>query len=193
MTSRVKPDSGLQSSLQSIIKNEKFKRMFVFGLRSVAEFCVPPNNNFVQNSLALIEQDAVPILCRTCITNREDVDAAALYVKIFWGISEAIKQQPEIQGSDEKSLKEKVMCENIGECLSIAIEASSKTTEYGLVELGFDAIMNYFRSGFPLDLEVRVMVDLFRLSAVSNLLLMKRVLGFMSRNCWLAVEGNIGK
>lgn len=150
---KIKPDSGLLPVLQSIIRNEKFKRMLTFGLRSIAEFCCPPNNNYIHNSLAVVDQNALPIICRIGLD--EDEDVSSLCIKILWGISESIQQLPEMMSSDGTiKLKDRAMKENIGECISMIIKTIVKTTDYECLEYAFDALINYYDCNLPLNIKV---------------------------------------
>lgn len=152
MASRLKFDSGLQPAISSIVKNEKFKRLLVFGLRNVAEFCVPPNNNYIFNSLAVIDQNAFPIVCRT--SNPNDEDVSALCIKVIWGVSEAIKKHPDMIDSSGMKYRDRAMAENIGDTLAMAISANIQTNDVGVLEFAFDALLNFYESDFALDVKV---------------------------------------
>lgn len=41
------PDAGVATAVQGVIQHQKFKRMLLFGLRSLSDFC-NPNNQLYQ-------------------------------------------------------------------------------------------------------------------------------------------------
>lgn len=152
---KIKPDSGLRLALQSILKNEKFKNVLVFALRSVSDFCIATNSNHVHNSLAVLDQNALPVICRICLASGHDEEMSSLCIKVLWGISVAIKKHPEIVGSDNQTkLKDKVNTESISKSISTAIAAVSKSTDYTFLQYALDALANYHEANFKLDIGV---------------------------------------
>lgn len=160
---KLKCDSGLLAALQSFNKDDKFKIVQVFALRSIAEYCTPPNANFLQNSLAVIEGNSLAAICRIA-SSSADADVAALCVKCLWGISQLLltttnstEAAEASTGSDGKQLLKgkAVAAEEISKSLCICVKTLAKSAEYEILELGFDALINCYESGVALDGKVR--------------------------------------
>lgn len=53
------PDSGVSNAVSTIIEHQKFKKMLVFGLRSLSDLCNPSNQLYVENALYALERNVV--------------------------------------------------------------------------------------------------------------------------------------
>ncbi|AFZ80529.1 hypothetical protein BEWA_033840 [Theileria equi strain WA] len=64
-------DSGVATAVASIIQHQKFKKMLIFGLRSLADLCSPSLQLFVENSLDALDKNVVPGIL-TAVENFSD-------------------------------------------------------------------------------------------------------------------------
>ncbi|EZG69284.1 putative arginine N-methyltransferase, partial [Gregarina niphandrodes] len=89
-------EPGVQQAIVSVFKNQKFKRMMVFSIKSLSEFCVPPNNRYKENALSVVENPEFPRLLESISLFKEDEEVLVLFGKIFFGVSEGLKDEPRL-------------------------------------------------------------------------------------------------
>eukprot|EP01053_Blabericola_migrator_P012968 Blabericola_migrator_1__12967@NODE_85_length_14814_cov_131_925612_g76_i0_p1_GENE_NODE_85_length_14814_cov_131_925612_g76_i0NODE_85_length_14814_cov_131_925612_g76_i0_p1_ORF_typecomplete_len2624_score585_46Arm_2/PF04826_13/13Arm_2/PF04826_13/13Arm_2/PF04826_13/0_17Arm_2/PF04826_13/0_13Arm_2/PF04826_13/20Arm_2/PF04826_13/2_4e02Arm_2/PF04826_13/1_1e03Arm_2/PF04826_13/1Arm_2/PF04826_13/5_6e05KAP/PF05804_12/9_8e02KAP/PF05804_12/0_005KAP/PF05804_12/34KAP/PF05804_12/35KAP/PF05804_12/3_4e02KAP/PF05804_1 len=87
------PDAGIHDAIQQVLKNQKFKRMMVFGLRSLSDLCVPPSIKYKENSLATLESDAFDALIKASDNFKGDDEVLLLIGRVFFGVSDALKEE----------------------------------------------------------------------------------------------------
>eukprot|EP01054_Gregarina_sp_Poly1_P008217 Gregarina_sp_Poly_1__8216@NODE_477_length_8073_cov_152_830877_g386_i0_p1_GENE_NODE_477_length_8073_cov_152_830877_g386_i0NODE_477_length_8073_cov_152_830877_g386_i0_p1_ORF_typecomplete_len2623_score466_04KAP/PF05804_12/4_4e02KAP/PF05804_12/1_9KAP/PF05804_12/0_0024KAP/PF05804_12/17KAP/PF05804_12/3_3e02KAP/PF05804_12/5_2e02KAP/PF05804_12/0_00038KAP/PF05804_12/0_014Arm_2/PF04826_13/0_05Arm_2/PF04826_13/2_5Arm_2/PF04826_13/77Arm_2/PF04826_13/2e03Arm_2/PF04826_13/5Arm_2/PF04826_13/7_6e02Arm_2/PF04826 len=87
------PDAGIYDAIQSVLKNQKFKRMMVFGLRSLSDLCVPPTIRYKENALATLESEAFPALIAASENFKGDDEITLLLGRIFFGVSDVLKEE----------------------------------------------------------------------------------------------------
>eukprot|EP01056_Protomagalhaensia_sp_Gyna25_P005494 Protomagalhaensia_sp_Gyna_25__5493@NODE_730_length_2747_cov_3_750739_g569_i0_p3_GENE_NODE_730_length_2747_cov_3_750739_g569_i0NODE_730_length_2747_cov_3_750739_g569_i0_p3_ORF_typecomplete_len100_score19_25_NODE_730_length_2747_cov_3_750739_g569_i074373 len=87
------PDAAIHDAINSVLKNQKFKRMMVFGLRSLSDLCVPPTIKYKENSLATLESDAFEALIAASENFSGDDEVLLLIGRVFFGVSDALKEE----------------------------------------------------------------------------------------------------
>ncbi|UKJ87650.1 hypothetical protein MACJ_000088 [Theileria orientalis] len=54
------PDSGVSNAVSTIIEHQKFKKMLVFGLRSLSDLCNPSLQLYMENAVDALSKNVVP-------------------------------------------------------------------------------------------------------------------------------------
>eukprot|EP00923_Selenidium_pygospionis_P001038 GHVN01001571.1.p1 GENE.GHVN01001571.1~~GHVN01001571.1.p1 ORF type:complete len:2595 (+),score=325.02 GHVN01001571.1:17885-25669(+) len=137
------PDGSVATAVATVTENTKFKRMLLFGLRSLSDSCVPPNGKYKENSIDALERGVVPALTAATQTFIEDEETLALGAKILWGISEGIKDEP-----DEMLMQKMIDDGGIDAMVAIINTAPSDTD---LLDLAMDFVDNMAKAGVEID------------------------------------------
>lgn len=90
------PDPSIRNAIDSVHKNRHFKRMMVFGLRSLSDKCVPPTPNYKENSQTVLHSELKDFLAEAPIQFEKDEEVFCLLSKVYYGISEYLKTTSEI-------------------------------------------------------------------------------------------------
>eukprot|EP01053_Blabericola_migrator_P003639 Blabericola_migrator_1__3638@NODE_208_length_11399_cov_361_320155_g179_i0_p1_GENE_NODE_208_length_11399_cov_361_320155_g179_i0NODE_208_length_11399_cov_361_320155_g179_i0_p1_ORF_typecomplete_len2709_score643_44KAP/PF05804_12/0_0098KAP/PF05804_12/84KAP/PF05804_12/3_5e02KAP/PF05804_12/0_94KAP/PF05804_12/5_2e02KAP/PF05804_12/0_043KAP/PF05804_12/0_00018Arm_2/PF04826_13/1_6Arm_2/PF04826_13/1_6e02Arm_2/PF04826_13/9_9e02Arm_2/PF04826_13/1_2e03Arm_2/PF04826_13/73Arm_2/PF04826_13/0_07Arm_2/PF04826_13/6_6 len=86
-------DPSLDSTLQSISTNIDFKRMLVFGLRTLSQLSSSSNRQLVDNVFSSIEKGVLPMLQTIAEKHADDAEVINLLVKTLNGFMRALVQE----------------------------------------------------------------------------------------------------
>lgn len=86
-------DAGVATAVQSVIQHQKFKRMLLFGLRSLSDFCGPTNQLYQENALDAMERGVLTAIQTAVTSFSDDEDLLMLAARVIWAMSEAVKEE----------------------------------------------------------------------------------------------------
>uniref|UniRef100_A0A3B0MHG4 Anonymous antigen-1 n=1 Tax=Theileria annulata TaxID=5874 RepID=A0A3B0MHG4_THEAN len=98
------PDSGVSNAVSTIIEHQKFKKMLVFGLRSLSDLCNPSNQLYVENALEALERNVVKGILTAVENFGDDEDLVLCSTTIMSTMSQGCVEYRE----DENLLKKLV-------------------------------------------------------------------------------------
>ncbi|KFH17868.1 putative anonymous antigen-1 [Toxoplasma gondii MAS] len=87
------PDAGVATAVQSVIQHQTFKRMLLFGLRSLADFCSPSNQLYQENALDALDRGVLSAIQTAVTTFSDDDDLMLCASRVLWAMSVAIKEE----------------------------------------------------------------------------------------------------
>eukprot|EP00915_Cephaloidophora_sp_WS-2016_P000092 GHVH01000169.1.p1 GENE.GHVH01000169.1~~GHVH01000169.1.p1 ORF type:complete len:2681 (+),score=460.81 GHVH01000169.1:104-8146(+) len=140
-------DAGVGPAVQSVVKHQNFKRMFIFGLRNLYELCKLPTIKWKENSLGALDMGVLPPLCSGIKKYSDDADVLEVGGVILFGITEAIRADD----PDKKSIW--IACKDAADAL-ITILSGSQSTE--AMESGLKALKNLDAMGIPIEADLYV-------------------------------------
>ncbi|KAK2197080.1 bifunctional Armadillo-type fold/Armadillo-like helical/Armadillo repeat-containing protein 6/Armadillo [Babesia duncani] len=94
-------DGGVATAVTSVIQNQKFKKMLIFGLRSLSDFCNPTHQLCLENALDALERNVVPSIVTAVENFADDVDLVQCASIILASMASGCMQEQE----DKKYLK----------------------------------------------------------------------------------------
>lgn len=86
------PDGGVTHAVAQIRKNDKFKRLMMFGLRSLSGLCVPPTIKYKENAIAALEEGVATCIAEAIKSDPRDEDCGVL----------GCRSEPSARGSASK-------------------------------------------------------------------------------------------
>lgn len=89
------PDAAVSMTVAQIVKQQKSKRMMMFGLRNLSEMCSPDKNKYKENSIAALSEEIVPVISSNVQAYGDDEDVVMASVKILKGISDYLIEEPD--------------------------------------------------------------------------------------------------
>lgn len=87
------PDSGVATAVSSIIEHQKFKRMLMFGLRSLSDFCSSSVQLYLENAMDALDRDVVPSIHQAVSNFGDDEELAQSASKILFAMSLAVAKE----------------------------------------------------------------------------------------------------
>lgn len=103
---RRQPDSGVAQAVASVKEHQKFKKMLMFGLRSLSDFCNPQLQISAENARDALERNVLPSMV-TALTNfGDDEDIIFSCGQILQAMARACKDEPENKELPTKFIKE---------------------------------------------------------------------------------------
>lgn len=88
-------DPSLESTINSISSNIEFKRMLIFGLRTLSQLCSTSNRQFVDNSFTCIEKGVIEMLNTIAQKHSKDGEVLNLVARTVQGFCRALVQEPD--------------------------------------------------------------------------------------------------
>ncbi|CDJ64851.1 LOW QUALITY PROTEIN: hypothetical protein, conserved [Eimeria necatrix] len=136
------PDAGVATAVQGIIQHQKFKRMLLFGLRSLADFCSPTNQLYQENAQDAMDKGVLPAMQTAVETFPDDEDLMNCCSRVIWAMSEACK--------DEMDANRIALLAAHGGPVCLAI-VNSCPTDSQTVSDAMTFVENMDKAGSPLD------------------------------------------
>eukprot|EP01054_Gregarina_sp_Poly1_P000074 Gregarina_sp_Poly_1__73@NODE_1016_length_5357_cov_246_370510_g286_i1_p1_GENE_NODE_1016_length_5357_cov_246_370510_g286_i1NODE_1016_length_5357_cov_246_370510_g286_i1_p1_ORF_typecomplete_len1732_score313_70Arm_2/PF04826_13/3_9e02Arm_2/PF04826_13/0_00098Arm_2/PF04826_13/48Arm_2/PF04826_13/17Arm_2/PF04826_13/1_1e03Arm_2/PF04826_13/1_6Arm_2/PF04826_13/5_4e02KAP/PF05804_12/1_1e03KAP/PF05804_12/1_1e05KAP/PF05804_12/8_3e02KAP/PF05804_12/6_2KAP/PF05804_12/61KAP/PF05804_12/1_9e02KAP/PF05804_12/5_1e03Nop1 len=87
-----RPDPSLDSTISSISTNIEFKRMLIFGLRTLSQLCSISNRQFVDNCCACVDKGVIAMLATIIEKHPNDSEVINLVSRTLQGFMKALVQ-----------------------------------------------------------------------------------------------------
>nr|CEL69917.1 TPA: anonymous antigen-1, putative [Neospora caninum Liverpool] len=136
------PDAGVATAVQSVIQHQTFKRMLLFGLRSLSDFCSPSNQLYQENALDAMERGVLVAIQTAVTTFSDDDDLMLCAARVLWAMSVAVKE--EMDSAHISRLHSE------GSPVIVAI-VNSSPTDPQTIEDTMNFVDNMNRAGAPID------------------------------------------
>ncbi|PFH34228.1 putative anonymous antigen-1 [Besnoitia besnoiti] len=136
------PDAGVATAVQSVIQHQTFKRMLLFGLRSLADFCGPSNQLYQENALDAMDRGVLAAMQTAVTTFSDDEDLMLCAARVIWAMSAAVKEEMDAAHISQLHTE--------GSPIVVAI-VNSSPTDPQTIEDTMNFIDNLNRAGAPID------------------------------------------
>lgn len=87
------PDPGVATAVASVIQHQSFKRMLMFGLRSLSDFCMPSNMLHKENALDTLQRGAISSIATAVQSFPDDEDLLGCAARVLWATSDMAKEE----------------------------------------------------------------------------------------------------
>ncbi|SBS84940.1 conserved Plasmodium protein, unknown function [Plasmodium ovale curtisi] len=81
-------DPGVSTAVSSIVQHQNFKRMLMFGLRSLSDFCNSTSKTYKENAFDALERGAVESIKNAVINYKDDDDILFCSSRILFAMSD---------------------------------------------------------------------------------------------------------
>lgn len=137
------PDTGVATAVSSVIQHATFKRMLMFGLRSLSDYCLAPTLLHKENALDALERGVVPAIATAVKAFGDDEDIIGCSVKVLYGISMAVRDD------DSGTMAQKLVGEGGVEAVMGTIQSGVCDSE--CIHFALDFIENMVAVGVSID------------------------------------------
>lgn len=89
------PDAAVATAVEQVVRQQKSKRMMLFGLRNLSELCSVGTVKYKENALDALARGLVPVL-KTCTEiYADDEDVMGACARVLLGMSEGLLDMPD--------------------------------------------------------------------------------------------------
>ncbi|SCO73469.1 conserved Plasmodium protein, unknown function [Plasmodium vivax] len=81
-------DPGVSTAVSSIVQHQNFKRMLMFGLRSLSDFCNPTSKTYKENAFDALDRGAVESIKNAVINYKDDDDILFCSSRVLFAMSD---------------------------------------------------------------------------------------------------------
>ncbi|ORM40400.1 uncharacterized protein BXIN_1862 [Babesia sp. Xinjiang] len=99
-------DGGVAQAVASVKEHQKFKKMLMFGMRSLSDFCNPQLQLYVENALDALNRDVLPSLVTALSNFGDDEDIIFSCSQILQAMARACVEESENQDLSKKFIKD---------------------------------------------------------------------------------------
>ncbi|CAD2095993.1 conserved Plasmodium protein, unknown function [Plasmodium vinckei lentum] len=85
---RIGCDPGVSTAVSSIVQHQNFKRMLMFGLRSLSDFCNPTSKAYKENAYDALNRDAIPSINKAVNNYKDDDDILYCSSRVLFAMSD---------------------------------------------------------------------------------------------------------
>lgn len=81
-------DPGVSTAVSSIVQHQNFKRMLMFGLRSLSDYCNPTSKLYKENAFDAMNRNAITPIKNAVAAYKDDEDILFCSSRILWAMTE---------------------------------------------------------------------------------------------------------
>ncbi|GFE55318.1 hypothetical protein BaOVIS_027220 [Babesia ovis] len=99
-------DGGVAQAVASVKEHQKFKKMLMFGMRSLSDYCNPQLQLYVENALDALNRNVLPSLVTALSNFGDDEDIIFSCSQILQAMARACVEEAENQDVSQKFIKD---------------------------------------------------------------------------------------